>query len=145
MGENKKMENIVNCFKYLLAGVATFITYLFGDVDVAVQGLILFMVLDFASGSLIGYVTGKWSSDTGFKGLARKCLIILVLIGAATLDRISGMEGWLFRTMVCYFYIANEGLSLLENAVILGLPVPEKLKDALIQLKDGNKKDVNKK
>ena len=59
---------------------------------------------------------------------------------AVLLDRLINTGTWVFRTLVCYFYIANESISLLENCSALGLPIPEQLKDALIQLKEGNKK-----
>ena len=84
------------------------------------------------------------SSDTGLKGIARKTVILIVLIVAVLLDRLLNTGTWVFRTLVCYFYIANEGISLLENCAGLGLPIPEKLKDVLIQLKEGEKKDLNK-
>ena len=77
----------------------------------------------------------------GLKGLSKKFLIILILIGAVALDRLMSNGIWVFRTLVCYFYIANEGISLLENAGNLGLPVPEKLKAALAQLKDKESED----
>ena len=77
----------------------------------------------------------------GLKGLSKKFLIILILIGAVELDRLMSNGTWVFRTLVCYFYIANEGISLLENAGNLGLPVPEKLKAALAQLKDKESED----
>ena len=66
----------------------------------------------------------------------------LILIVAVLLDRLLNTGNWVFRTLVCYFYIANEGISLLENCAGLGLPIPEKLKDALAQLKEGEKKEL---
>ena len=65
-----------------------------------------------------------------------------MLIAAVALDRLLGNGNWLFRTMVCYFYVANEGLSLLENCTQLGLPTPPALKQALVQLKEGNRKEI---
>ena len=67
-------------------------------------------------------------------------MILTVLIVAVMLDRLLNNGTWVFRTVICYFYIANEGISLLENGAALGLPIPEKLKDALIQLREGKKK-----
>ena len=66
----------------------------------------------------------------------------MVLIVAVLLDRLINSGTWLFRTIVCYFYIANEGISLLENAIAMGLEVPEQIQNALIQLKEGNKKEI---
>lgn len=97
--------------------------------------LVVFMSLDYITGVIIGVTENKLSSAVGFKGLAKKLLIIVVLIGTVQLDKLQGTGLWVFRTLVCYFYIANEGISLLENAGKLGLPVPEKLKKTLEQLK----------
>ena len=68
----------------------------------------------------------------------------LGLTNIILLDRLIG-QGWVFRTLVIYFYVAMEGLSILENATVLGVPFPEKLKDLLVQLRDGNKKDITDK
>ena len=94
------------------------------------------MVFDYITGVLKGYVLKELSSDVGLKGLARKAVILIVLIVAVCLDRLLNAEHWVFRTLVCYFYIANESISLLENCSALGLPIPEQLKDALAQLKE---------
>ena len=75
-------------------------------------------------------------NDIGLKGIARKFLIVLVLIVAVLLDRLLSEGTWIFRTLACYFYIANEGISILENIIVLGVPVPEQLKNALAQLRD---------
>ena len=128
-------------FNSIVALIATFYTWLFGAWDIAICVLITFMALDYATGLIKGYVFKCLSSDVGLKGLTRKALIFIVLIVAVLLDRLTGTGQWVFRTAVCYFYIANEGLSLLENCTQLGLPLPDRLKDALIQLKQGNKKE----
>lgn len=136
------MEKTIEYFKVAIAAICTGFTWLFGAWDTAIAVLIFFMVADYVSGVICGYINKELSSDVGLKGLSRKFLILLVLMGAVALDRLTGTGQWVFRTLVCYFYIANEGLSLLENAARLGLPFPDKLKEALIQLKDGNKKAV---
>lgn len=136
------MDKVFEYVKIVITAFGTGLTWLFGSWDTAVAVLIFFMVADYVSGVICGYISKELSSDVGLKGLSRKFLIILVLMGAVALDRLTGTGQWVFRTLVCYFYIANEGISLLENATRLGLPVPEKLKDALVQLKDGNKKAV---
>lgn len=73
-------------------------------------------------------------SEVGFKGLVKKFMILVILIVAVMLDRLMNTGTWVFRTLVCYFYIANEGISLLENVSNLGVKIPDKLKDALVQL-----------
>ena len=138
----KKMENVVNIFKACVAVVGTFLTWIFGDWDIAVMALIAFMALDYLSGVLKAYINKEMSSEVGLKGLTRKFLILLVLIAAVLLDRLINTGDWVFRTIVCYFYVANEGISLLENAAALGLPVPDAIKNALAQLKEGGKKEI---
>ena len=136
------MENILNYFKIIIAALGTGITWLFGSWDTALIVLVSFMALDYLTGVLRAIVNQEVSSDTGLKGIARKTVILIVLIVAVLLDRLLNTGTWVFRTLICYFYIANEGISLLENCAGLGLPIPDKLKDALVQLKDGEKKDL---
>jgi len=130
------MEKILNYLKYAIATIGTGLTWMLGAWDTAMVVLIGFMVIDYATGFIKGWYLKELSSDVGLKGIARKFLIILVLIVAVLLDRLLNTGTWVFRTLACYFYIANEGISILENVVILGLPVPEQLKTALIQIQD---------
>ena len=129
----KHMDKVLNS---VIAIIATAFTFLFGDWDTVVIVLIGFMVLDYVTGVLVAYINKKISSEIGLKGLTKKFMIILILIGAVMLDRLMNIGTWMFRTLVCYFYIANEGISLLENAGNLGLPIPDKLKEALEQLQN---------
>lgn len=129
-------------FNSLIAAAGTYFTWLFGSWDTAIAILVLFMTLDYITGVIRGYVNKELSSDVGLKGIARKTVIFIVLIVAVALDRLLNSGTWVFRTLVCYFYIANEGLSLLENCGSLGLPLPPRIKDALEQLKEGNKKEI---
>lgn len=138
------MEKLLEYWKYVVVVIGTVFTWLFGTWDVALSVLIAFMVMDYLTGVIKAFVNKEVSSSIGLVGIARKSLILLVLIVAVLLDRLINSGTWLFRTIVCYFYIANEGISLLENTIAMGLPVPEQIKDALIQLKEGNKKDISK-
>ncbi len=138
-----KMDNILNYIKVIVVAVGTGITWLLGSWDTALGVLILLVVLDYGTGLLRAYINKEVSSDIGLKGIARKAVIFVVLIVAVMLDRLLNTGTWVFRTLVAYFYIANEGISLLENCAGLGLPIPEKIKDALVQLKDGEKKELN--
>lgn len=124
----------------LFAIAGTLFTWLFGVWDTALGILITFMILDYTTGLLRGYITRKLSSDVGLRGIARKGVILVVLIVAVLLDRLLSGNSYVFRTLVCYFYIANEGLSILENCSVIGLPIPQKIQDAMEQLKEGNKK-----
>lgn len=127
-----------NIFNSVVAVIATFFTYLFGGWDVALSILITFMILDYITGVIWAYIQKNLNSEVGFKGLVKKCTILIVLIVGAMLDRLLNSGEWVFRTLVAYFYIANEGISLLENISNLGVPIPAKIKDALEQL---NKED----
>ncbi|WP_278849728.1 phage holin family protein [Thomasclavelia spiroformis] len=130
----KKMK----IFDSIVAIMATFFTWIFGTWDIAIAILIIFMVLDYLTGVIVAYQNRTLNSEVGFKGLIKKCMILIILIVAVMLDRLLNTGTWVFRTLVCYFYIANEGISLLENVSNLGVKIPEKLKDALEQL---NKED----
>ena len=134
------MDFLTKYFKAFITIIGTAFTWLFGAWDTPLGILVLFMALDYATGFLRGYINKELSSDIGLKGIARKAVIFVVLIVAVALDRLLNMGNWLFRSLVCYFYIANEGLSLLENCASLGLPIPDKILEALAQLKDGEKK-----
>lgn len=120
----------------LLSILGTLFTWLFGAWDLALMVLVTFMVLDYATGLIKGYLTKKLSSSTGWEGIARKSIIFIVLFMAVMLDRLLNAGTWVFRTLVCYFYIANEGLSILENCSVIGLPIPPKIQEALEQLKN---------
>ena len=130
------MGRFLEVLKYLVAVVGTGLTWLFGSWDLALTILIVFMVLDYCTGVLKGYVLKQLSSDVGLRGLAKKAVILIVLIVAVCLDRLLNTGHWVFRTLVAYFYIANEGLSLIENCAALGAPVPQQVVDALAQLKE---------
>ncbi|WP_294376865.1 holin family protein [uncultured Clostridium sp.] len=136
------MEFLTRYFKTFIAIIGTALTWLFGAWDTPLGILVLFMALDYLTGVLRGYINKDLSSNVGLHGIARKAVIFVVLIVAVALDRLLNMGNWLFRSLVCYFYIANEGLSLLENCASLGLPIPDKILDALVQLKDGEKKEI---
>lgn len=128
----KKMK----VFDSVVAVIATFFTWMFGTWDAAIAILIVFMVLDYLTGVIVAYQNKTLNSEVGFKGLIKKCMILVILIVAVMLDRLLNTGTWVFRTLVCYFYIANEGISLLENASNLGVSIPDKLKQALEQLNE---------
>ena len=136
------MDNLLNYSKGVVAIVGTALTWLFGAWDTALMVLVCFMALDYCTGVVRAFINKEVSSDIGLKGIARKTVILIVLIVAVLLDRLLNTGTWVFRTIVCYFYIANEGISLLENCAGLGLPVPESIQNALVQLKDGEKKEL---
>lgn len=128
---------------FTLAGLGTLFSWLFGAWDMALMILVTVMALDYATGVTRGFVNKQLSSEYGFRGLAKKLTIFYVLILAVLIDRLIG-EGWIFRTLVCFWYTGNEGSSVIENAAAIGLPIPSQLVDALVQLRQGNKKYNNK-
>lgn len=115
----------------ILGGI---IGWFLGNMDGFVYALVTFVVLDYITGVLSAIDRGQLSSSVGFKGIARKILIFALVGIANILDvHILGHAG-VMRAVVIFFYLSNEGISILENATQLGLPVPEKLKNVLEQL-----------
>lgn len=123
----------------IMATVGTFFVWLFGAWDLPLMTLVTFMVLDYITGVTKAFINKQLSSEYGGKGIVKKSTIFIILIVAVSLDRLLG-QGWVFRSIACFWYIGNEGFSILENVIAIGIPVPEELKSALIQLKKGNKK-----
>lgn len=114
-----------------LGGVAA---HLFGPWDALLSALLLAVVIDYLTGVATAVVQKKLSSEVGWKGLLKKAMILLIVCLAALLDRLLEGSNGAVRAAVCLFYIANEGLSILENAAMLGLPLPEALRRTLSQL-----------
>jgi toxin secretion/phage lysis holin len=116
------------------AAIGGWLGYFVGGTDGMLITLLVFMVLDYITGVMCGIADKKLSSAVGFKGLCRKVVIIaLVGVGHGVDMHVIGTGGALRSAVIC-FYLSNEGVSLLENAAHLGLPVPDKLKDILAQL-----------
>ncbi|MBQ8927846.1 MAG: phage holin family protein [Oscillospiraceae bacterium] len=128
--------------KLLSAEICGILGFLWGDLDGLLLALVSFMVLDYVTGLIVGAVRHALSSSTGFTGLARKGLILLIVAVAHILDtQVLGGSVSVCRSAVIGFYLANEGLSILENAGNLGLPLPQKLRRVLEQLRDNDKED----
>ena len=114
--------------------IGAFLGWYLGGLDDFLYALLIFMLVDYLTGILCAINEHRLSSEIGFRGLTRKVLI-LVLVGIANvLDIYLLKNGSAIRTATIFFYISNEGISLLENASRLGLPVPDKLKSFLQQL-----------
>ena len=128
------MKELWNTMQIILAAVGGWLGYFLGGCDGLVYALILFVAADYITGVMCATVDKRLSSEIGFKGICKKVLIF-VLVGLANILDVQIIgTGCVLRTAVIFFYISNEGVSLLENAAHLGLPVPEKLKDILQQL-----------
>ena len=118
----------------VFTGLGGWMGYYLGGCDGLLYALIAFVIVDYLTGVMCAIADKKLSSEVGFKGICRKVLIFLLVGIANIIDvQVIGQEG-ILRTAVIFFYLSNEGVSLLENAGHLGLPIPEKLKDVLEQL-----------
>ena len=123
-----------------ITGIGGWLGYFVGGVDGLMTTLIIFMVIDYITGLMCAVADRKLSSEVGFKGICRK-VIIFMLVGVAHVIDVNVIAtGSVLRTSVIFFYLSNEGVSLLENAGHLGLPIPEKLKVVLEQLHDRSEK-----
>lgn len=132
------MKEIWVWIQAALAAVGGFIGWFLGGWDGFLYALLAFVVLDYLTGVLCAIADKKLSSEIGFKGISRKVLIfVLVGVGNIIDSQVLGGSGAV-RTAVIFFYLSNEGVSILENAGHLGLPIPEKLKAVLEQLHDRN-------
>lgn len=131
-----------NTFNTIVAVSGTVLTYIFGGWDTVLMVLVGMMALDYVTGLTAAAINKELNSNIGFKGLLRKGLIAAVLILAVLLDRLLNEGTWVFRTLVCYFYIANEGLSILENVGKCGVDLPDKLVGSLEQLKNNKGEDL---
>lgn len=139
------MKEFWNVIQAVFAAVGGWLGYFLGGCDGLLYALLAFVVLDYITGIMCAVVDQKLSSAVGFKGICRKVLIFaLVGIGHLLDTQVIG-SGSVLRTAVIFFYISNEGLSLVENAAYLGLPIPVKLRKVLEQLHDRSEEEEDKK
>ena len=130
------MKEFWNTIQLAFAAVGGWLGYFLGGCDGLLYALLTFVVIDYITGVMYAIADKNLSSEVGFKGICRKVLIFLLVGIANVLDVQVIGTGSVLRTAVIFFYISNEGVSLLENAAHLGLPVPEKIKTVLEQLHD---------
>lgn len=130
---------IIKTISAILGAIAGF---MFGDMDGLLIALIAFICLDYITGLLVGAVKHKLNSNVSFKGLAKKAFILIVVAVAHIIDeQILGGNVSILRSAACCLYIANEGLSILENGGKLGVSYPKKLRNVLEQLRDKDEKE----
>lgn len=127
------MNKVIQLISAIGAAVCGF---LFGQMDGLMYALIALMALDYLTGVLVAVAQKELSSKVGFKGIAKKVIILALVAVGHILDTHVLGGGAVCRSAVSGFYIANEGISILENAAELGLPLPKKLVDVLKQLRD---------
>lgn len=129
-----KMRFVWTAIQVAFTALGGALGWFFGGVDGFLLVLIVFVIADYITGVMCAITEKKLSSEVGFKGIFRKVLIFILVGVGNLLDVYVLKTAAVLRTAVIFFYISNEGVSLLENATRLGLPVPKKLKDILVQL-----------
>lgn len=130
------MKEFWNMIQLVFTAIGGWLGWFLGGCDGLLFALIAFVVIDYITGVMCAINDHTLSSEVGFRGICRKVLIFLLVGIANILDVQVIGTGSVLRTAVIFFYISNEGVSLLENAGRLGLPIPQKLKDILAQLHD---------
>lgn len=135
------MKEVWAIIQGFLTTIGGFLGWFLGGLDGLMYALVVFVVIDYLTGVLCAVADKTLSSSVGFKGIARKILIFGLVGVGHILDAYIIGDGNMVRTAVVFFYLSNEGVSLLENAAHLGLPVPEKLKEVLVQLHGRTTKD----
>ena len=137
------MREFWNGVQVVFTAIGGWLGWFLGGCDGLLYALIAFVVIDYITGIMCAVADKKLSSAVGFKGICKKVLIFaLVGLGRILDTRVIG-AGSVLRTAVIFFYLSNEGVSLIENAAHLGLPVPKKLKEVLEQLHDRAEKEDN--
>ncbi len=135
------MKEFWNTIQLVFAAVGGWLGYYLGGCDGLLIALVAFVAVDYITGVMCAIADKKLSSEVGFKGICKKVLIFILVGIANILDVYVIGTGSILRTAIIFFYISNEGLSLLENAGHLGLPIPTKLKEVMEQLHDRSEKD----
>jgi len=135
------MKEFWNWIQAAIAAAGGGLGYFLGGWDGFLYALLAFVIIDYVTGLMCAVLDKKLSSEVGFRGIFKKVLIFsLVAIGNIVDQSVIG-EGSVIRTAVIFFYLSNEGVSILENAAHIGLPVPQKLKEVLEQLHDRSDKE----
>ena len=135
------MKEFWNTLQLIFAAIGGWLGYYLGGFDGLLYALIAFVICDYVTGMMCAVSDKKLSSEVGFKGIAKKVVIFILVAVANLIDTNVITQGAILRTAVISFYLSNEGLSLVENATHLGLPVPDKLKAVLAQLHDRAEKE----
>lgn len=137
------MDNVIKVLQSALTVVGGFLGYFIGGCDGLVIALLSFVVIDYVTGVFLAFEKKEISSEVGFHGICKKVLIFILVGVANILDVHVIQTGAILRTATIFFYLANEGISILENSSALGLPVPKKIQDALAQLRKKSEDDTD--
>lgn len=125
----------------ITAAICGIVGFLYGKTDGLIYALLAFLILDYVTGVIVACINKNLSSEAGFKGIAKKVVILLVVAVGNIVDIYVLGGGTVCRSTVIGFYLANEGISIIENAGNLGIPLPKKLISVLEQLKNDNNKE----
>ena len=128
------MRQVVTTVQYVFAGIGGFMCWFLGGLDGFLYALLIFVVIDYAIGLMAAFVQKKVSREVGFKGICKKVGIFCLVGIGHVLDTQVIHNGSVLRTAVIFFYLSNEGISIIKNVALIGLPVPKKLKEVLEQL-----------
>ncbi|WP_373898817.1 holin family protein [Haloimpatiens sp. FM7315] len=135
------MKNTIKYVQMFFTAVGGYIGYFLGGVDGFMYALITFVVIDYLTGLMVAVLEKKLSSEVGFRGIFKKVLIF-VFVGIGNIVDVHLIKnGSAIRTATIFFYVSNEGISIIENSAKIGLPVPKKLQDILAQLNKGEKNE----
>jgi len=134
------MKELIHTLQLIFAAIGGYIGWFLGDFDGLLYALVAFVVIDYITGIMLAFLEKKLSSSVGFKGIFKKVLIFAFVGLGHIIDFYIIQKGSALRTAVIFFYLSNEGLSIIENATMIGLPVPEKLKAVFIELKKEDEK-----
>ncbi|HEL1738447.1 TPA: phage holin family protein [Streptococcus suis] len=136
------MRELLTANKVLFSTIGGIIGSIFGELDGFLYALLVFMVIDYLTGIMAAILEKNLSSSIGKKGIFKKVMIIFLVAMAHMLDLHVVKQGGAVRTAVIFFYFSNEGLSILENATRLGLPIPNRIRNVLRQLQEEHKEDL---
>jgi toxin secretion/phage lysis holin len=128
------MKDYIHTLQIIFAAIGGYIGWFLGGFDGLLYALVAFVVIDYITGFMVGILEKKLSSNIGFKGIFKKVLIFTFVGIGHIVDIYILQNGSAVRTAVIFFYLSNEGLSIVENATKIGLPVPEKLKAVFVEL-----------
>ncbi|HEM5961917.1 TPA: phage holin family protein [Streptococcus suis] len=130
------MKELLTLNKILFSMIGGLIGSLFGELDGILYALLVFIIIDYLTGIFAAVVEKQLSSSIGFRGIFKKIAILFLVSLGHMIDTAIIKQGGTIRTMVIFFYLNNEGLSILENTVRVGLPIPEKLQAILKQINE---------
>ena len=141
MQRRSDMKEFWNLIQFIFTAIGGWLGYFLGGCDGLLFALVVFVSVDYITGVMCAIEDKKLDSGVGFKGICKKVIIFMLVGIGHVLDTHVIGTGSVLRTAIIFFYLSNEGVSLLENAAHLGLPIPEKLKDVLEQLHDRAEKE----